>query len=61
MHIGIYFVYLQEWYSVFPRDQVLILRLEDYTENRGEHMRILYDFLTLGMFNICAHHENTPI
>ena len=47
LHVGLYFIYLLDWYRVFPRDQILILRLEDYTNNRARTALKIYNFLNL--------------
>ena len=38
-HLGFYAVYLQEWLSVFPRDQILVMRTKDYSANTTSIMR----------------------
>ena len=47
---GIYFVQLQEWFRVFPRDQIMILRLEDYTLQRTQTVQKIYSFLDFSKF-----------
>ena len=47
LHVGLYFIYLLDWFRVFPRDQLLILRLEDYTYHRAQSAIKIYDFLDL--------------
>ena len=47
---GIYFVQLQEWFRVFPRDQIMILRLEDYTRHRTQTVLSIYKFLDFSKF-----------
>ena len=47
LHIGVYFIHLKEWYRVFPKDQIVILRLEDYSQHRTQTLLELYDFLGL--------------
>ncbi|XP_048762961.2 carbohydrate sulfotransferase 15-like isoform X2 [Ostrea edulis] len=47
IHLGFYATYLQEWLSVFPRDQILILRTEDYAANVTSVMRKVFKFLAL--------------
>nr|XP_022316415.1 carbohydrate sulfotransferase 15-like isoform X2 [Crassostrea virginica] len=39
VHLGFYAAYLQEWLSVFPRDQILVMRTEDYSANTTLLMR----------------------
>ncbi|XP_061192047.1 carbohydrate sulfotransferase 15-like [Saccostrea echinata] len=47
IHLGFYAVYLREWLSVFPREQMLILRTEDYSSNVSSVVRQVFKFLEL--------------
>eukprot|EP00105_Crassostrea_gigas_P041521 XP_019925669.1 PREDICTED: carbohydrate sulfotransferase 15 isoform X2 [Crassostrea gigas] len=47
IHLGFYAVFLREWLSVFPRDQILIMRTEDYSANTKSVMKRVFDFLQL--------------
>ena len=47
LHIGLYVVYLTEWMRVFPRDQIHILRLDDYTWGKDKALRDIFQFLGL--------------
>lgn len=46
--MGLYVVFLLDWLTVFPRDQLLVLRLEDHALNRKFTMSRVFDFLSLG-------------
>ncbi|XP_076104304.1 carbohydrate sulfotransferase 15-like isoform X1 [Mytilus galloprovincialis] len=48
IHLGFYYVYLLEWFKVFPRDQFIILRTEDYSTDVFHHMSELHKFLGAG-------------
>ncbi|XP_051578613.1 carbohydrate sulfotransferase 15-like [Myxocyprinus asiaticus] len=48
LQVGLYVMYLLDWLSVFNREQLLILRLEDHAANRKNTMRRVFDFLQLG-------------
>lgn len=50
VHLGFYAAYLQEWLSVFPRDQILVMRTEDYSANTTLLMRRVFDFLDLSSY-----------
>jgi len=43
-------VYLEEWLKVFPREQFLIFRSEDYGENINSHLKRAYEFLEVGEY-----------
>ncbi|CAC5410827.1 CHST15 [Mytilus coruscus] len=45
IHLGFYYVYLLEWFNVFPRDQFIVLRTEDISKDMSLYMSKLYKFL----------------
>lgn len=47
IHIGIYHIHLKEFFRVFPRDQILILKLEDYSKSPEAAMKKIFGFLDL--------------
>lgn len=48
LQVGLYIVYLMDWLTVFSREQILVLRLEDHASNRKYTMHKVFDFLNLG-------------
>ncbi|XP_016329266.1 carbohydrate sulfotransferase 15-like [Sinocyclocheilus anshuiensis] len=48
LQVGLYVVYLLDWMSVFSRDQLLVLRLEDHASNPELSMSRIFRFLRLG-------------
>jgi len=44
--------YLKDWFKVFPREQILILRLEDYSEDINNVLNKVYDYLGLRKYDI---------
>ncbi|MBN3324539.1 CHSTF sulfotransferase, partial [Atractosteus spatula] len=48
LHVGLYIIYLLDWLTVFDRNQILVLRLEDHASNRKYTMHKVFDFLNLG-------------
>ncbi|KAJ8250306.1 hypothetical protein COCON_G00222280 [Conger conger] len=48
LHVGLYIIYILDWLTVFRRDQILVLRLEDHASNRKYTMHTVFDFLRLG-------------
>ncbi|KAL3885343.1 hypothetical protein ACJMK2_025414 [Sinanodonta woodiana] len=44
---SMYVVHLKEWLRVFPRQQIFILRFEDYIQDLENSLRNLFDFLQL--------------
>ncbi|KAL5004632.1 hypothetical protein ScPMuIL_018088 [Solemya velum] len=47
LHMGAYHIYFKEWLKVFPRDQILVIKFEDYARNRSGIMAKITDFLEL--------------
>lgn len=50
LQIGLYIVFLMDWLTVFSREQILVLRLEDHASNRKDSMYKIFDFLNLGEY-----------
>ncbi|KAF7204198.1 transcript variant X3 [Nothobranchius furzeri] len=48
LQVGLYIVYLMDWLTVFSKEQILVLRLEDHANNRKYTMHKVFDFLSLG-------------
>ncbi|KAI5606708.1 carbohydrate sulfotransferase 15, partial [Silurus asotus] len=48
LHVGVYVVYVLDWLSVFSRDQLLVLRLEDHAADKRTSMKRVFHFLQLG-------------
>ncbi|XP_058650449.1 carbohydrate sulfotransferase 15 isoform X2 [Onychostoma macrolepis] len=48
LQVGLYVVFLLDWLSVFSRDQLLVLRLEDHASNPALSMNRIFRFLRLG-------------
>lgn len=48
LQVGLYIVYLIDWLTVFKREQIMVLRLEDHASNRKYTMHNVFDFLNLG-------------
>ncbi|XP_077481912.1 carbohydrate sulfotransferase 15-like [Stigmatopora argus] len=51
LQLGLYVVYLLDWLSVFGREQILVLRLEDHAFNRKFTMHTVFHFLGLAPLN----------
>ncbi|CAG5134958.1 unnamed protein product, partial [Candidula unifasciata] len=47
LRLGLYQVYLQDWLALFPRDQVLVVRLEDYSAEPLAVIQKAHTFLQL--------------
>ncbi|XP_078587473.1 carbohydrate sulfotransferase 15-like isoform X1 [Branchiostoma floridae x Branchiostoma japonicum] len=47
LQLGLYEVYLRDWFSIFPLDQILVLRLEDHSKDPQTTMTKIFRFLQL--------------
>ncbi|CAB1344023.1 unnamed protein product, partial [Coregonus sp. 'balchen'] len=47
LQVGLYIVYILDWLTVYSREQILVLRLEDHASNRKYTMHKVFDFLNL--------------
>lgn len=47
--MGLYAVYLLDWLSVFRKEQLLVLRLEDHASDVKSTLHRVFHFLGLGM------------
>ena len=45
--IGMYSVYLRDWYRIFPRHQMHVLRTEDYSKSSEKELGKIFQFLEL--------------
>lgn len=48
LNLGVYIVFLLDWLTVFNKEQILVLRLEDYAANLKETIKKVFDFLSVG-------------
>ena len=50
--LGFYATFLQDWFQVFPREQFLILRTEDFANATLDIMYKVFKFLDLRKLNL---------
>lgn len=44
---GLYSIFVTDWMKVYPSEQMLILRFEDYKNKVEEHLQQVFTFLDL--------------
>ncbi|KAK2150411.1 hypothetical protein LSH36_406g02080 [Paralvinella palmiformis] len=54
---SMYEIFIRDWLAVFPRDQFLFLRMEDYMESRVPNVKAIFEFLGLGKTKKCLLHD----
>ncbi|XP_076437345.1 carbohydrate sulfotransferase 15-like [Babylonia areolata] len=47
IHEGLYSVFLEDWFRIFPRKQIYVARMEDYSPNIPVELERIYRFLEL--------------
>ena len=45
---SLYYYYIKEWMTVFPRHQFLVIPFEVYMKNKTDIMNTVFNFLQLG-------------
>ena len=50
LYKGMYIIFIEDWLKVYPKEQVYILRLEDYTKNKLAELNNIFNFL--GVSNV---------
>ena len=48
MRLSLYYIFIKDWLEVFGPEQFLLLKLEDYSDDRVEGANQISDFLGLG-------------
>jgi hypothetical protein len=56
-------VYIKDWFRVFPRDQILIVSLEDYAKRTRKILNGVYKFLDMSKINnmLCINSKSDRI
>jgi hypothetical protein len=49
---GVYLEFIKEWMAVFPREQILILKSEDFYENPDRVLTQIFQFLGLPDYSL---------
>jgi tetratricopeptide (TPR) repeat protein len=57
---NLYIFYIQEWFNVFPRNQILIVKSENLFNNPSESMREIHNFLGLSDYPLSEYHNFNP-
>ena len=50
IYIGMYYIYLQQWLNVFPKQQILVLKTEEYSSNTANVLQQIAQFLNIGEY-----------
>ena len=52
LHVSVYIAHVVEWMRVFPKEQLLFLRTEDWHYHKQTDMlQNIFKFLDIGMYN----------
>ena len=58
LRASVYYAFLADWLSVFPRDQVLIVHAETYYANRTRGVEEVFDFLGFNLKDLSQQKLN---
>lgn len=47
LRVGMYHVFLEDWYRVFPKEQIMLIKFEEFAKNRIGILRDVFNFLEL--------------
>ena len=50
-----YSQYIKDWFEVVPKNQVKVVRMEDYGSHRLETLKDIINFLDIGKLCICKY------
>ena len=45
LRIGLYYFHIRSWLAAFPKDQLLVIRMEDYSRDTASTLQNVYSFL----------------
>ena len=48
--LGIYHVYIEDWFAVFPRNQFYVMRMEDYNADKKGNIKSILSLLDVGTY-----------
>lgn len=60
LYNGLYSIYIKDWLQVFPREQLLVLRMEDYQKDMSKTLEDIYHHLGLSESTIVKQYQETP-
>ena len=52
--MGMYSIYLKDWYCIFPKQQIHVLRTEDLASSPERELKKIFNFLELGLSSIVS-------
>ena len=58
LQLGMYSIWIKKWLQVYPRDQIMIIPLEDYSQNMNRILNDAFHFLNLGLIFSQYKNEN---
>jgi len=54
VRIGMYYPFLSDWLRVFPREQVMVIRYEDYIAKPSETINEVCKFLSVSKSHVLS-------
>ena len=60
LFFGLYFYFIEKWMTVFPREQFLILRSEDFYANPAATLTQVFEFLGVPDYSLAEYRNYNP-
>lgn len=58
---GMYALYIKDWFEVYPREQLKIIKMEEYSKSKTHILQDTVHFIGLGkLIGNCAHGNLMP-
>ncbi|XP_071171896.1 carbohydrate sulfotransferase 15-like [Mytilus edulis] len=57
LRVGMYYVFLEDWYRVFPKEQVMVIKFEEYMRNRIVYLKEVFKFLKLRPISVSEENK----
>ena len=51
-----YSVYLEDWYAVYPREQIKVIKMEEYSQYKAQILQDTVRFLELGKYILISRY-----
>ena len=47
-----YYIFLEDWFRVFPKEQIMVIQFEEFVANRLGYLKKVFQFLELSKFSL---------
>ena len=61
VNVGMYSIFIRDWLERYPRDQIHILRTEDWAKGPSSELEKIFRFLKLGIHTVFINPKNSSV